>query len=190
MFSKHYCEVVGQTCPLEEQRVQHDPHRCVSPVCFWYNPVKTRSAHHIKKLHIYPVVHIYTVKGEEFLSLVSSFRGRSLLLMPQQRLLLPFKSAGRCVFKWSTCRAHASQSFCSLWKCGERWEENILHFRMTGCEQDVMGAATECLLLNIVMSVATPLAVSDKPQWSDSPRTLLKRTRRELTSILYTFIHF
>lgn len=37
-------------------------------------------------------------------------------------------------------------------------EENILHLRMTGCEQGVMGAAKECSPRNIVMSVATPLA--------------------------------
>lgn len=38
----------------------------------------------------------------------------------------------------------------------ERWEEeNILHLRMTGCEQDVMGAAKECFLLNIVVCCNT-----------------------------------
>lgn len=40
--------------------------------------------------------------------------------------------------------------------------ENILHLRMTDCEQDVMGAAKECLLSSVVMSVATPMAGRDK----------------------------
>lgn len=37
-------------------------------------------------------------------------------------------------------------------------DEIFLHLRLTGYEQDVMGAAKECSLRNIVMSVATPLA--------------------------------
>lgn len=41
-------------------------------------------------------------------------------------------------------------------------EENILHLRMTGCEQGVMGAAKECSLRNIVMSVATPFGRSQQ----------------------------
>lgn len=138
---------------------------------FWNNQVKLAQPTTFKNCIFIRFIHIYPVEGEELLSLASSFGGRSLLLMPQQGLFLPFKSAGRCVFKWSTCRAHASQSFCSLWKCGERWEENILHLKMTGCEQDVMGAAKECLLSN-VMSVATPLAGRDRLCWSDSPGTI------------------
>lgn len=42
---------------------------------------------------------------------------------------------------------------------------------MTGCERDEMDAAKECLLPNIVMSVATPGAGLDKLHRSDSPGT-------------------
>lgn len=71
--------------------------------------------------------------------------------MPQKRLLLPFKSVAG-----DQPVGHMPHNpFVVCINMEKDGEENILHLRMSGCEQDVMGAAKECLLGNNVMSVAT-----------------------------------